>query len=156
MHTLGAIPAENIRCHIPLSSKKRALEQLSELLDTHVQEEIDQGVIFNALLSRERLGTTGFGHGVAIPHGRIAGLQAPVMALMTLDIPIDFDAIDQRPVDLLVAMIVPDDGADAHIELLSKIATMLRTPSIREALRGANSSEEAVALLNEWDATAPI
>ena len=150
MQSFDMIPPDRIRCHISISSKKRALEHLASLLDTQEQEEIDQGTIFDALLTRERLGTTGFGHGVAIPHGRIAGLKGPILDLITLESPIDFDSIDQQPVDILMAMVVPEESADTHIALLSQIADMLRSQEMREGLRGSISVEDAESLLKGW------
>lgn len=140
---------ERIGCHISASSKKRTLEQLSELLQRGANVE-DKCEIFDALLARERLGTTGFGHGVAIPHGRLKSLKEPIAAFITLEPGIDFDAIDHSPVDLILALLVPDDSADTHIELLSQIAEMLRDPELTRQLRSAVNSEAIIENLRHW------
>jgi nitrogen PTS system EIIA component len=153
MQPFKVLPEAQIRCHLPLASKKRVLEQLSELLCAEEQDDISQESIFDALLARERLGTTGFGNGVAIPHGRISGLDAPILALVTLKKPIDFDSIDLQPVDLLIAMIVPEDDADTHIALLSQIADMLRNSHMRGKLRAADSAKATIQLIKGWNPT---
>ncbi|MCW8826000.1 MAG: PTS sugar transporter subunit IIA [Gammaproteobacteria bacterium] len=140
---------ERIGCHISASSKKRTLEQLSELLQNGADVE-DKCEIFDALLERERLGTTGFGKGVAIPHGRLKSIKEPIAAFVTLEPGIDFDAVDHSPVDLILALLVPDDSADTHIELLSQIAEMLRDSDLTSALRNAANSEAIIAQLSHW------
>jgi len=149
MHVEQLLSPERIGCHISASSKKRTLEQLSELLQNGANVE-DKGEIFDALLARERLGTTGFGHGVAIPHGRLKSLKEPIAAFITLEPGIDFDAIDHSPVDLILALLVPDDSADTHIELLSQIAEMLRDPELTRQLRSAVNSEAIIENLRRW------
>ena len=138
---------ERIGCHVSASSKKRTLEQLSELLQNGAELE-DKGEIFDALLERERLGTTGFGRGVAIPHGRIKSLKEP---LISLEPGVDFDAVDHSPVDLIVALLIPDGSADTHIELLSQIAEMLRDPQLTRELRDAVNSEVIIDKLSHWN-----
>jgi len=143
------LSTERISCHISASSKKRTLEQLSELLQNGAEIE-DKSEIFNALLERERLGTTGFGHGVAIPHGRLKSLKEPVAAFISLEPGVDFDAVDHLPVDLIVALLIPDEQADTHIELLSQIAEMLRDPQLTRELRDAANSETIIDRLRRW------
>jgi PTS system nitrogen regulatory IIA component len=140
---------ERIGCRISASSKKRTLEQLAELLQIGADIE-DRSEIFDALLARERLGTTGFGHGVAIPHGRLKSLKQPIAAFISLEPGVDFDAVDHSPVDLILALLVPDDSADTHIELLSQIAEMLRDPELTSELRGAANSEAIIDKLSHW------
>lgn len=149
MHVEQLLSPERIGCHISVSSKKRTLERLSELLQNGAAVE-DKGEIFDALLARERLGTTGFGHGVAIPHGRLKSLKEPIAAFITLEPGVDFDAVDHSPVDLILALLVPDDSADTHIELLSQIAEMLRDPELTGELRGAANSDTIIDKLRDW------
>jgi len=149
MHIEQLLSPERIGCHFSASSKKRTLEQLSELLQNGADVE-DMSEIFDALLARERLGTTGFGHGVAIPHGRLKSLKEPIAAFVSLDPGVDFDAVDHSPVDLIVALLVPDDSADAHIKLLAQIAEMLRDPELTRELRNANNSEAILDKLSHW------
>lgn len=128
-------------CHADVVSKKRALELASDTLagqsDNPLSEEI-----FSGLLNRERLGSTGIGDGVAIPHCRLAECESAVALLMTLATPIDFDAIDNRPVDLLCFLLVPEDGAEEHLQTLASLAELFSQEEVREKLRSCEASDE--------------
>ena len=126
--------------NVPGGSKKRALEQSANLIGREVPE-LDTQAVYEALIAREKLGSTGFGNGIAIPHCRLKGCETPVSALLHLDAPIDFDAIDGAPVDLLFVLLVPEAATDAHLELLRQIASMLDRKEVREKLRHAPSNE---------------
>ena len=125
---------------VPGGSKKRVLEQIGNLIGKEVPE-LDGQSVFESLIAREKLGSTGFGNGIAIPHCRLKGCTAPISAVLHLDTPVDFDAIDGAPVDLLFVLLVPEAATDAHLELLRQIASMLDNPETRKKLRGADSSE---------------
>ena len=125
-----------------VSSKKRVLEVASEMLASSVTG-TDADAIFSGLLNRERLGSTGLGAGVGIPHCRISGANKPAAALMTLAEPIDFDAIDSKPVDLICALIVPDDGDDEHLKTLAGLAELFSDSAALSELR-ASSSDQAL------------
>ena len=124
----------------PGGSKKKALEQIANLIHREVPDMAMQDV-FEALVAREKLGSTGFGNGIAIPHCRLKGCTSPISALMHLDAPIDFDAIDGAPVDLLFVLLVPQAATDAHLELLRQIASMLDREEVRKKLRSASTNE---------------
>ena len=126
--------------NVPGGSKKRALEQIANLIGREVPD-LDTQAVYEALIAREKLGSTGFGNGIAIPHCRLKGCETPVSALLHLDAPIDFDAIDGAPVDLLFVLLVPEAATDAHLELLRQIASMLDRKDVREKLRSAQSNE---------------
>ncbi|MBV6662966.1 PTS IIA-like nitrogen regulatory protein PtsN [Pseudomonas yamanorum] len=126
--------------NVPGGSKKRALEQIANLIGREVPE-LDTQAVYEALIAREKLGSTGFGNGIAIPHCRLQGCESPVSALLHLDAPIDFDAIDGAPVDLLFVLLVPQAATDAHLELLRQIASMLDRKEVRDKLRSAPSNE---------------
>ncbi|UVH54080.1 PTS IIA-like nitrogen regulatory protein PtsN [Pseudomonas sp. CBSPBW29] len=126
--------------NVPGGSKKRALEQIANLIGREVPE-MDTQDVYEALIAREKLGSTGFGNGIAIPHCRLQGCESPVSALLHLDAPIDFDAIDGAPVDLLFVLLVPQAATDAHLELLRQIASMLDRKEVRDKLRSAPSNE---------------
>ncbi|MDF0730336.1 PTS IIA-like nitrogen regulatory protein PtsN [Pseudomonas entomophila] len=123
-----------------VTSKKRALEKVAEAIVREVIE-LDEQDVFEKLIAREKLGSTGFGNGIAIPHCRLEGCTSPVSALLHLDAPIDYDAIDGAPVDLLFVLLVPEAATDAHLELLRQIASMLDRKEVRDRLRAADSSE---------------
>ena len=126
--------------NVPGGSKKRVLEQTAKLIHDQVPDLAMQDV-YESLLAREKLGSTGFGNGIAIPHCRLKGCESPVSALLHLDAPIDFDAIDGAPVDLLFVLLVPEAATDAHLELLRQIASMLDRKDVRDKLRAASSNE---------------
>jgi PTS system nitrogen regulatory IIA component len=124
----------------PGGSKKRVLEQIASLVASELPE-LDEQDIFESLIAREKLGSTGFGNGIAIPHCRLPGCLAPLSAVLHLDAAVDFDAIDGAPVDLLFVLLVPEAATDEHLELLRQIASMLDRGEVRERLRQAQSSE---------------
>ena len=126
-------------------SKKRVLEMASKLIAESVGEEVTHELIFTGLIGRERLGSTGIGEGVAIPHCRLAGIEAPIGALIHLAEPIDFDAIDSRPVDLLFFLLVPEAACDEHLGTLAKLAEVFSQDGCRVALRKADSNENLLA-----------
>ncbi|HSG02260.1 MAG TPA: PTS sugar transporter subunit IIA [Marinobacterium sp.] len=123
-----------------VSSKKRVLEVASEMLASSING-VDADTIFSGLLNRERLGSTGLGSGVGIPHCRIAGADRPAAALMTLAEPIDFDAIDSKPVDLICALIVPDDGDDEHLKTLAGLAELFSNSEALSELRDSSDDK---------------
>ena len=133
-----------------ISSKKRLLEQLSDMLMIGVGD-LDPDQVFNSLLARERLGGTGLGHGVALPHGRLQGLDRILAAFLHCPQGVDFDAPDQQPVDLVFALAVPEQAADEHLDLLSQLAGMCRDPAQREALRAACSGADVIDVISKWE-----
>lgn len=126
--------------NVPGGSKKRVLEQIANLVARELPG-LDGQDIFESLVAREKLGSTGFGNGIAIPHCRLPGCVSPISALLRLDAPVDFDAIDGAPVDLLFVLLVPEAATDEHLELLRQIASMLDRSEVREQLRHAQSSD---------------
>ncbi|WP_137818167.1 PTS IIA-like nitrogen regulatory protein PtsN [Pseudomonas sp. 2FG] len=125
---------------VPGGSKKRVLEQIANLVARELPD-LDGQDIFESLVAREKLGSTGFGNGIAIPHCRLPGCVSPISALLRLDAPVDFDAIDGAPVDLLFVLLVPEAATDEHLELLRQIASMLDRSEVRAQLRHAHSSD---------------
>jgi nitrogen PTS system EIIA component len=129
---------EHILLGLDASSKKRVFEELGFLFER--TQGLDRSVITDSLFARERLGSTGLGHGVAIPHGRIKGLKEPQLAFVQLKSAIGFDAVDDAPVSLLMALLVPENAAQKHLDLLSEIAEILGDEAKRSALRAAASA----------------
>ena len=134
--------------NVPGGSKKRALEKVATVIADQVPE-LEMQDVFEKLVAREKLGSTGFGNGIAIPHCRLEGCSAPVSALLHLEAPIDYDAIDGAPVDLLFVLLVPEAATDAHLELLRQIASMLNRSEVRESMRQAQSGERLYQLVLE-------
>jgi nitrogen PTS system EIIA component len=149
MQVSELLELERISCNSHAASKKRVLEQLSALL-AGSQSDLTQTQVFDSLLSRERLGSTGLGHGVAIPHGRVKNSDKTVVALIKLDHGIDYDAIDNQPVDLLFALLVPEHSTDEHLQLLSQLAEMFSDPELVSQLRAANDSHSLLNTIYEW------
>ncbi len=121
---------------VPGGSKKRVLEQIANLVARDIPG-LDVNDVFENLVARERLGSTGFGNGIAIPHCRLAACSVPISALLRLDTPIDFDALDGAPVDLVFVLLVPEEATGEHLELLRQIAALLDRADVRERLRKA-------------------
>ena len=126
--------------NVPGGSKKRVLEKVANVIAEQAPE-LEMSDIFEKLVAREKLGSTGFGNGIAIPHCRLKACTTPVSALLHLETPIDYDAIDGAPVDLLFVLLVPEAATDAHLELLRQIASMLDRPEVRKRLRSAVTNE---------------
>lgn len=142
--------AERVACDVEVSSKKKALEQLGQLLAKASPEWVSTD-IFDTLYKREALSSTGLGHGVALPHGRLAQAERAAGAFLRLATPLDFAAPDGEPVDLLFGLIVPEEATAEHLEILSRLAERFRDARLREQVRGADHAHAVFALL-----TAPV
>ncbi|AKS42795.1 PTS sugar transporter subunit IIA [Wenzhouxiangella marina] len=145
MHLADVLDPERIAVDISVSSKKSLLEKAAELLATS-PDSGESREIFESLCQRERLGSTGLGHGVAIPHGRVNGQSGVSGALIRLRHPIDFDAPDQEKVDLFFALSVPDQCSDVYLRLLADVAQRFGDAGQREQLRSADSAEALLRL----------
>lgn len=137
---------ERVKLDQTCSSKKRALELISQIIASG-QEGLEAWTVFDTLLARERLGSTGVGRGIAIPHGVIPSLKAPIGAFVRLAKGIDFDAMDGIPVSLLFAILVPEGGEETHLSILSQLARRFSDPEFCNAIRQAQSSDIAYSLL---------
>jgi nitrogen PTS system EIIA component len=130
---------DRIVCNVAINSKKAALENLAGLIAS-ADSEITQSEVFESLIAREKLGSTGLGHGIAIPHGRRKGGSRTIGAFMLLESGVQYDAIDQKPVDLLFGLLVPEASTEEHLNILSKLAQMFSDNNIVSQLRACNSS----------------
>jgi nitrogen PTS system EIIA component len=139
MQIADLVSPERVRLDAGIGSKKRALEILSALLagEDASGPGLTETLMFDALSAREKLGSTGLGHGVAIPHGRMAEIDGPRVAVLRLQEGVDFDAIDHEPVDILIALIVPEESTSEHLELLAQLARALSQPDNIAAIRRA-------------------
>jgi PTS system nitrogen regulatory IIA component len=126
------LPPSHVQLDVDVSSKKRAFEYAGLLFENSLG--FNRATVTDNLFARERLGSTGLGQGVAIPHGRIKGLKHPSAAVIRLRQPIPFEAPDNQPVSLLVVLLVPENANTKHLELLSTIAEMLADADLREQL----------------------
>lgn len=144
MHIESLLDSNRILCHVSCSSKKRSLEMLAELVAEHT-DNINADELFEHLIARERLGSTGIGAGIAIPHCRFKTQGATLGALMTLDQPIDFDAVDSRPVDIIFAMLVPENAETEHLQTLANLVEQLQKPAYVQSLRDASDGDALYA-----------
>lgn len=149
MNVTDLITPDRIRCNAEISSKKRSLELLSELLATG-EPGISATQVFDKLIGRERLGSTGLGKGVALPHARLEGSERTKGALITLSEGIPFDAVDKAPVDVLFALMVPEDCTDEHLQVLSSLAEMFSDQTLCERLRECDSPEGIYRHVMQW------
>jgi PTS system nitrogen regulatory IIA component len=134
---------------VAATSKKRVLDEVSAML-AKVVPGLGQAAIFDSLIGRERLGSTGLGHGVAIPHGRVAGIERAVGCFLRLDQGVDFDAIDGAPVDLVFVLLVPEHYTDEHLQILSLLAEMFSDEGLLIRLRTAADGAQLHRLLVSW------
>ena len=132
----------NMDCH----SKKDALDTLAKTI-ANSDNSISQTEIFDCLIARERLGSTGLGNGIAIPHGRLKQGKKTLAAFIQLDDAVDYDAVDKVPVDLLFALIVPEDSTEEHLQTLAKLAEMFSDTTTIRKLRQSNSAAEIYSIL---------
>lgn len=130
-----------------VTSKKQALQELSRACAEFTG--LDERAIFEVLIERERLGTTGVGGGVAIPHGKLGGLQRLYGLFARLEQPIDYDSIDEQPVDLIFLLLAPETAGADHLKALARVSRKLRDIETCEKLRGSDSADALYALLSE-------
>lgn len=139
---------DNVIVDFEASSKKRVFEHTGLIFENAMG--IARSVVFDSLFSRERLGSTGLGQGIAIPHGRIKGLERAAGAFFRLAQPVPFDAPDGRPVDLLFILLVPEQANESHLQLLSELAQMFSNRSFREALHEAPDAPSIYEQFVSW------
>lgn len=144
----GFLLEKRIGCNVEAASKKRVLEQLGQRLAESVPD-LTQDLVFDALLERERLGSTGLGKGIALPHARMPQISKATGAFIKLPEGVDFDALDGGPVDLAFAMLVPEEATDEHLQLLSKLASMFSDNGFCDALRKAETDQELFLLIQQ-------
>jgi PTS system nitrogen regulatory IIA component len=137
-------PAATLICD-KISSKKKMLEKVSEIMSESI--ECSSKHIFESLLSREKLGTTALGDGVAIPHGRVASCEQATAVFMLLESKVDYDAPDKKPVDIIFAIMVPEKAHQDHLRHLAKIAELLSNKTVVSQIRHAHSSEALFEIL---------
>ncbi len=149
----GLLTPGHVLLDLDVSSKKRLFEQIGLLFENTRQ--IPRSRVFDSLFDREKLGSTGLGYGVAIPHGRVKTIKEPVCAFVRTAAPVAFESPDGQPVRLVFAMLVPEHATEAHLEILSELAQMFGDAGLREALLAAPDAAAAHRLITEWSPYAP-
>ena len=142
------LPVANVLPDLAASSKKRLFEQVGLLFEN--QHGVARGVVFESLFARERLGSTGLGQGVAIPHGRIKGLKDALCAFFRLAQPVPFDAPDGNAVTLVFVLLVPEKATEKHLQILSELAQMFSDRALREAMGSAPDAAALFQLVATW------
>jgi PTS system nitrogen regulatory IIA component len=149
MNRLAAIlPPAQVLVQVEVTSKKRAFEEAGLLFEE--LHGLSRALVADSLFARERLGSTGLGHGVAIPHGRIKGLKSPMAAVFQLAHPIGFDAPDEQPVGLLIFLLVPEASTQKHLEILSEIAELLSDTTLREKIKTTQDASALHSIVASW------
>jgi len=141
------LPETHVVLDFDATSKKRVFEQAGLLFENHLG--IARSVVFDSLFARERLGSTGLGQGIAIPHGRIKGLKQAAGAFMRLHEAVPFESPDGRPVQLLFVLLVPEQATEEHLQILSELAQRFSDPAFRDALMAAPDVASIVALFTK-------
>ena len=142
------LPVEQVLVGVDATSKKRAFEEAGLLFEN--LHGLSRALVTDSLFARERLGSTGLGHGVAIPHGRIKGLKSPMAAVFQLAQSIGFDAPDEQPVKILIFLLVPEAATQKHLEILSEIAELLSNASVRDGMLVSPTNQSLHALIAHW------
>jgi PTS system nitrogen regulatory IIA component len=142
------LPGQNVVLDLDVSSKKRVFEHAGLLFENN--QNVARSQVFDSLFAREKLGSTGLGQGIAIPHGRIKGLKEAVGAMIRMREPIPFDAPDGQPVNLIFVLLVPERATDLHLQILSELAQMFSDQAFREKLVKAESALDMHESIAEW------
>lgn len=149
MNIFSLLNQERTRAHMEVGSKKKVIECMSEVisrsLTSHSKEQV-----FEHFVARERLGSTGLGGGIALPHCRLAGIESPIGSLVTIAKPIDYDAPDNEPVDIVFGLIVPDTDDDEHLKLLAQLAELFTADNMSSQIRTATDAKELLNLIYHW------
>ena len=151
MEIADLIRPEGIAPNLRATSKKQALQELARRAASIT--ELPERRIFDVLIERERLGTTGVGNGIAIPHGKLKELGGLCALFARLETPINFEAIDEQPVDLICVLLAPEDAGAEHLKALARISRILRDRGVCEKLRGGESADALYAILTQATAS---
>ncbi|QJR80250.1 PTS IIA-like nitrogen regulatory protein PtsN [Alteromonas pelagimontana] len=140
------ISMDRTECAVHCNSKKRILEIISGIAAKN-NPQVEEAAVLTGLLSRERMGSTGIGNGIALPHARLPGLDRVVAIVVTTEPAIDFDAIDNKPVDIFFALLVPEEQTEGHLQTLATVASKLSDRDTVKAIRKATTSDDIVTAL---------
>ena len=147
MEISDLLTAESVVPKLSVTSKKQALQELAKRAQAVTS--LEERRIFDTLLERERLGTTGVGNGIAIPHGKIAELDGLYGVFARLEKPIDFDSVDEQPVDLVFLLLAPESAGADHLKALARVSRLLRDQAVCAKLRGSDNADALFSLLTE-------
>jgi len=144
------LDANLISVQAEVSSRKKLLEEMARLLALPLDEQTKEKDIYHHLLEREKIGNTGIGNGVALPHSRCMHTEQAIIAIITLTEPIDYDSLDRQAVDVAFGLLVPEEATQEHLNLLADIARLMSNNDHKAALSSAGSAQEVVSLIRDW------
>ena len=147
MDIQAIVSLDRTECAVQCNSKKRILEIIADIAAKQNQN-IDQATVLNSLMARERMGSTGIGNGIALPHGRLPGLEKVIAIVVTSTPAIDFDALDDKPVDIFFALLVPEEQTEGHLQTLATVAGKLSDKETIKAIRRATTSDDILSALS--------
>ncbi len=148
MDIQAIVSLDRTECAVQCNSKKRILEIIADIAAKN-NAQVDQACALGSLLARERMGSTGIGNGIALPHGRLPGLENVLAIVVTTTPAINFDAIDEKPVDIFFALLVPEEQTEGHLQTLATVAGKLSNKDTIKAIRRAVTSDDILAALSE-------
>lgn len=151
MQIATILQPERIYCDLEISSKKRLLESAAGAL-AQAHTALESAALFDILVQRERLGSTGLGRGVAIPHGRCPDIDHAIGAFLQLHEAVDFDAPDHQGVDLIFTLLVPESCTQEHLRILASLAELFSDQALTARLRAADTADALYAIIREFDA----
>ncbi|WP_111978296.1 PTS IIA-like nitrogen regulatory protein PtsN [Algibacillus agarilyticus] len=149
MDITSLISPDCVFCAVPATSKKKLLQVVSELAAQHLSGQVEEHDILDAFLSREKLGSTGIGNGIALPHGRLANCDKGLTFLITTEESIDFDAIDNQPVKIFFALLAPESECQTHLKSLATIAEKLSNKDVVKRIKLASTNNELYQAITE-------
>ena len=147
---LSALSPDLISVNASISSAKKLLEEMARILTLALDDEVREKDIYHQLLEREKLGNTGVGNGVALPHSRCEFATTAVVAIITLETPVDYDSSDKQDVDLAFGLLVPKDASQEHLNLLANIARLMSDKNKRQKIIDSGSPQEIISLISSW------
>ena len=147
MDIQAIVSLDRTECAVQCNSKKRILEIIADIAAKQ-NENIDQATVLNSLMARECMGSTGIGNGIALPHGRLPGLEKVIAIVVTSTPAIDFDALDEKPVDIFFALLVPEEQTEGHLQTLATVAGKLSDKETIKAIRRATTSDDILSALS--------
>ena len=147
MDIQAIVSLDRTECAVQCNSKKRILEIIADIAAKQ-NENIDQATVLNSLMARERMGSTGIGNGIALPHGRLPGIEKVIAIVVTSTPAIDFDALDEKPVDIFFALLVPEEQTEGHLQTLATVAGKLSDKETIKAIRRATTSDDILSALS--------
>jgi len=148
MKLQNTLTLDCIKCAVPISSKKRILEEISTLAADQITD-LSQHQLLNCLMKREKMGSTGIGNGIAIPHGRLPQTDRAIAIVITTQQPIPFDAIDNKPVDIFIALFAPENACDEHLSTLQNIVQIFGNSNTAKQVRKCQTAEQLFAIITQ-------